>query len=98
MIFSKNISKNLWPEAIAYACYIKNRSPTHALGGNTTPHEAFFNKRTNISRLQEFGTKCWIMVPDQHSAPHWTQKWKSIYSQELPKMLKHGNITIPIQK
>src|SRR5882724_7116884 len=27
MIFSKNTSKTLWPEAIAYACYIKNRSP-----------------------------------------------------------------------
>src|SRR6266481_7308323 len=23
MIFSKNISKTLWPEAITYACYIK---------------------------------------------------------------------------
>ena len=58
MIFSKNVSKNLWPEAIAYVCYIKNRSPTRTLGGNTTLHEAFFNKRLNISRLQEFGTKC----------------------------------------
>ena len=65
MIFSKNISKNLWPEAVAYACYIKNRSPTRALGNNTTPHEVFYNKKPNIVRLQEFGTKCWIMVPEQ---------------------------------
>jgi len=65
MIFSKNISKTLWPEAIVYACYIKNRSPTHALGSNITPYEAFFNRKPDVSRLQEFGTKCWIMVPDQ---------------------------------
>ena len=65
MIFSKNISKNLWPEAVAYACYIKNRSPTRALGNNMTPHEVFYNKKLNIARLQEFGTKCWIMVPEQ---------------------------------
>jgi len=65
MIFSKNISKTLWPEAIAYACYIRNRSPTCTLRGNTTPYEAFFNRKLDISRLQEFGTKCWIMVPDQ---------------------------------
>jgi len=65
MIFSKNISKTLWLEAIAYACYIKNRSPTCALRGNTMPHEAFFNRKPDVSRLQEFGTKCWIMVPDQ---------------------------------
>src|SRR6266481_7516136 len=65
MIFSKNISKTLWPEAIMYTCYIKNRSPMHALGSNTTPYEAFYNKKPNIARLQEFGIQCWIMVPEQ---------------------------------
>src|SRR5882724_11158561 len=65
MIFSRNISKTLWPEAFAYTCYIQNRSLTHALGGNTMPHEAFFNRKPDVSRLHEFGTKCWIMVPDQ---------------------------------
>ena len=65
MIFSKNISKKLWPEAIAYVCYIKNRSPTCTLGNNMTPHEVFYNKKLNIARLQEFGIKYWIMVPEQ---------------------------------
>ena len=65
MIFSKNISKHLWPEAIAYACYIKNRSPTHALGSNTTPYEAFHKRKPNIFQLQEFGSQCWTMVPEQ---------------------------------
>src|SRR5882724_13002305 len=36
-----------------------------ALRSNIMPHEAFFNRKPDISRLQEFGTKCWIMVPDQ---------------------------------
>src|SRR6266481_8311967 len=65
MIFSKNISKTLWLEVIAYACYIKNRSPTRTLGSNTTPYKAFYNKKPNIARLQEFGIQCWIMVPEQ---------------------------------
>src|SRR6266481_5165849 len=65
MIFSKNISKTLWPEAIAYACYIKNRSPMHMLGSNTMLYEVFYNKKPNIARLQEFGIQCWIMVPEQ---------------------------------
>ena len=65
MIFSKNISKHLWPEAIAYACYIKNRSPMCALGSNTTQYEAFHKRKPNIFRLQEFGSQCWIMVPEQ---------------------------------
>ena len=37
----------------------------HALRSNITPYEAFFNRKLDVSRLQEFGTKCWIMVPDQ---------------------------------
>ena len=65
MIFSKNISKHLWLEAITYACYIKNRSPTHARGSNTMPYEVFHKRKPNISRLQEFGSQCWIMVPEQ---------------------------------
>ncbi len=65
MIFSKNISKTLWLEVIAYVCYIKNRSPTRALGSNTMPYKVFYNKKPNIARLQEFGIQCWIMVPEQ---------------------------------
>ncbi len=65
MIFSKNISKTLWPEAIAYVCYIKNRSPMRTLGSNTTLYKVFYNKKPNIARLQEFGIQCWIMVPEQ---------------------------------
>ena len=28
MLFAKQVPKMLWPEAITYACYIKNRMPT----------------------------------------------------------------------
>ena len=49
MIFSKNISKYLWLEAITYACYIKNRSPTCALGSNTMPYKVFHKRKPNIS-------------------------------------------------
>ena len=68
MIFVKNLPKSLLPEAIAYACYIKNRSPTRALGSDITPFQALFAKKPDIARLEEFGTNCWVMVPDQHRA------------------------------
>ena len=47
-----------------YACYLKNRSPTRALNG-TTPHEAFWGKRPDVSDLQEFGIDCWVLRPEQ---------------------------------
>lgn len=63
MIYAKDLPKKLWPEAVAYMVYIRNRSPTRALGGKLTPFEALFGRKPNISRLREFGTRCWVMVP-----------------------------------
>ena len=68
MLFAKNLAKGLWPEAVSYANYIRNRSPTRALGKETTPYQEFFQKKPDVSRLEEFGTRCWVMVPDQRHA------------------------------
>ena len=68
MIYAKNLPKFIWPEAVAYACYIKNRSPTRALGAKTTPYQEFSGKKPDVSRLEEFGTRCWVMIPDQRRA------------------------------
>lgn len=52
----------LWPEAIAYAVYLKNRSPTRALD-NITPDEAW-NRKPDVSSLYEFGSPCWVLRQD----------------------------------
>ena len=65
MLFAKDLLKTLWPKAVAHSNYIKNRLPTWALGLEITPYEVFF-KKLDVSWLEEFGTKCWVMVPDQH--------------------------------
>ena len=65
MIFAKNLPKTLWPEAIAYTCYIKNQSPTWVLGSDITLFQALFTKKPDIACLEEFGMNCWVMVPDQ---------------------------------
>ena len=36
------------------------------LGSEIMPYEVFFKKKPDVSQLEEFGTKCWVMVPDQH--------------------------------
>ena len=68
MIFAKNLPKTLWPEAVAYANYIKNRCLTHALGMDMTPYQALLGRKPDVARLEEFGTACWVMVPDQRQA------------------------------
>ena len=64
MIFPKNLPKTLWPEAVAYANYIKNWSPMWVLGTKIMPYEIFFWKKPDVSQLEEFEMKCWVMVPD----------------------------------
>ena len=64
MVHAYNLPYNLWEEAVAYATHLKNRSPTHALTNHITPDEAFWNKKPDISALQEFGRKCWVLQQD----------------------------------
>jgi hypothetical protein len=61
MLIQNSLPKFLWPEAITYAVYLKNRSPTRALKVQITPYEAFWDKKPNISQLQEFGINCWVL-------------------------------------
>jgi len=64
MMLEHNIPYFLWPEAVTYACYLKNRSPTRALKELITPEEAFTGKKPDISMLQEFRVKCWVLQQD----------------------------------
>jgi len=68
MMLEHNIPYFLWPEAVAYACYLKNRSLTQALKELITLEEAFTGKKPDISMLQEFGVKCWILQQDSQNS------------------------------
>ncbi|CAK5270460.1 unnamed protein product [Mycena citricolor] len=61
MIAHFNLPKFFRPEAIAYATYLKNQSPTCGLQGLITPDKAFWKQNPDISHLQEFGSPCWVL-------------------------------------
>ncbi|KAF7334034.1 hypothetical protein MVEN_02308800 [Mycena venus] len=61
MLDAYKLPEYLWPEAVTYATYLINRSPTVALKGNQTPYEAFWGVRPNVAKLQEFGAVCWVL-------------------------------------
>src|SRR3954468_9529026 len=60
MIITHKLPIFLWEDAIAYAMYLKNRSPHHTLP-NITPHKSFWGEKPNVKNLQEFGTKVWVL-------------------------------------
>jgi hypothetical protein len=64
MLIAHHIPQFLWPEAITYATYLKNWSPTRALGDKITPDEAFWGKKPNVAALQESGVPCEVLQQD----------------------------------
>ncbi|QRW13341.1 Retrovirus-related Pol polyprotein from transposon TNT 1-94 [Ceratobasidium sp. AG-Ba] len=62
MMFEANAPQFLWNEAVAYACYLKNRSPTQVKGViQATPFQQFWGKLPNVSLLQPWGAKCYVL-------------------------------------
>jgi len=64
MIFSTQVPKFLWPEAIAHAAYLRNRTHTRALESKT-PLEAWSGHKPDVSHLREFGSPVWILNEGQ---------------------------------
>eukprot|EP00794_Sanderia_malayensis_P002120 gene2120-2405_t len=45
MLAHAALPKKYWTEALAYACYLKNRLPTRAIDSNITPYEIWYGKK-----------------------------------------------------
>lgn len=60
MLLDKKLPKILWPYALSYAAYTRNRCYVKRLG--KTPFEAFVGKKPNVSHMQGFGQKCMTLV------------------------------------
>lgn len=61
MLIDAALPKSLWAEAWSTANHLRNVSPIS--GSTMTPHEAFFGKKPNVSRLRIFGCTAFIHVP-----------------------------------
>jgi transposase InsO family protein len=64
MIQSKGLSLKYWVEAINYANYIVNRTPTKALT-NITPKESWTKIKPDVSHLRVFGSIAWAHILDE---------------------------------
>jgi hypothetical protein len=64
MIQSKGLSLKYWAEAINYANYIVNRTPTKALE-NITPEEDWTKIKPDVSHFLVFGSIAWAHIPDE---------------------------------
>ena len=58
---NKNISAELWPDAVACAAYVHNR--TWHRGKSVTPYELLTKKTPDVSSLRVFGSLGWVQLP-----------------------------------
>lgn len=67
MLLSSDLEEKFWSEAIHTANYLKNRSPTSAVGEqfkDKTPADIWFNGKQDISHLRVFGSACYNFIPE----------------------------------
>ena len=62
MLHDCSLLRSLWAEAFKTATYVRNRTPTKALGGRT-PFELVYGMIPNVSHLHAFSTPCAAVEP-----------------------------------
>ena len=68
MLYSKELHKKFWVEAISCANFILNRVPTKVVK-HVTLEEKCNGRKPNICNFKVFGCECWAHIPDE--------KWKT---------------------
>lgn len=58
----RKVPAELWGESVMCATYVLNRSAssTH----DTTPYEAWYGRKPNLSHLRVFGSQAFVHIPD----------------------------------
>ncbi|GAU16794.1 hypothetical protein TSUD_200370 [Trifolium subterraneum] len=63
MMAGKDIPKEFWPEAVNWAIYVLNRSPTNAIP-DKTPEEAWSSIKPTVKHFKIFGCIAYTHIPD----------------------------------
>lgn len=62
LLNGRNVPKMFWPEAVKWAAYVLNRSPTLSVK-NITPEEAWSDVKPTVKHFRVFGCVAFVHVP-----------------------------------
>jgi hypothetical protein len=62
LIHARNLSLNLWAEAVNHSVYTLNR--TFSKRRSCTPYELWHGKKPNVANLRIFGSTAYVFVPE----------------------------------
>lgn len=63
MLLESGLDKKFWGEAVSMVNFIQNRLPVKEI--LKTPHEHWYGIKPYIGHFKQFGSKCYIHVPDE---------------------------------
>jgi hypothetical protein len=63
MLTGRSVPKVFWPEAVKWATYVLNRSPTLSVK-DSTPEEAWCGSKPSVHHFKVFGCVAYVHVPD----------------------------------
>ena len=61
LLTQQNLPRFLWPYALRWANYIRNRMPKQAIGG-ISPYERAYGKQPDLSRLPIFSYVAYYLI------------------------------------
>ena len=96
MINAQRVPEFLWEHAIDHASYIRNRSYTRTLQGET-PYEIWHGLKPSVAHLREFGTPVWVLLQGQAQQRKILPKSKQrIYvgHEDGPQAIKYYNADV----
>jgi hypothetical protein len=65
MLNGERLGHEFWVEAVGFACYLVNRSPSLVLDENT-PDEVWIGKKISLAHLMVFGCDDYVHVPKEN--------------------------------
>lgn len=63
MLLESQLPKEFWAEAVNYAVYLLNRSPSY--GTDMTPFQFWSGEKPDLSAIRIFGTTTMVHIPGQ---------------------------------
>ena len=65
LLRNTNLPENTWPEAMDYAAWLKNRTPTRAVKLKKTPWELTKGSQPDLSREKTWGSRVYVSYTDE---------------------------------
>ena len=86
MLEDSDLSNTLWAEAMRTAVYVKNRTPSAPLGGDT-PYSRFHGRQAKLTHLRVFGSRAFVQHEEHARRKLDSKAWEGVlvgYADDSP--------------